>query len=297
MKSAVNPFPNDRPLSRRTALSAFAGLGAVAFLAACGSDSKSSSSSSPASPTSTDATTSPSAASTDSTTAATTGSTTSSTTGSTNAAAGAATDPIPEETGGPFPGDGSNGPDILSQEGVVRNDIRTSVGSASGTAEGVPLTLNFVVTDSSTGGPLEGSAVYAWHCDRDGAYSMYSGSASGENYLRGVQVADSSGNVSFTSVYPAAYSGRWPHVHLEIYATVDDATGGGQPLRTTQLAFPEETCAEVYATDGYEASVRNLSQTSLSSDNVFSDDEGVHELATMTGSVASGLVATLALPI
>src|SRR5690349_17821726 len=43
-------------------------------------------------------------------------------------AAAAATDAatcavIPEETAGPYPGDGSNGPDILEQSGVVRQDI------------------------------------------------------------------------------------------------------------------------------------------------------------------------------
>ena len=37
-------------------------------------------------------------------------------------------DVIPEETAGPFPGDGSNGPDVLAQSGVVRQDIRSSFG-------------------------------------------------------------------------------------------------------------------------------------------------------------------------
>src|SRR4051794_10454621 len=45
---------------------------------------------------------------------------------------------VPEETGGPFPGDGSNGPDVLTASGVVRRDITTSFGDASGTATGVP---------------------------------------------------------------------------------------------------------------------------------------------------------------
>src|SRR5687768_6288866 len=44
---------------------------------------------------------------------------------------------IPEETAGPYPGDGSNGPDVLSQSGVVRTDIRSSFGEFSGTADGV----------------------------------------------------------------------------------------------------------------------------------------------------------------
>lgn len=45
---------------------------------------------------------------------------------------------IPDETAGPYPGDGSNGADVLEQSGVVRQDIRSSFGSASGTATGVP---------------------------------------------------------------------------------------------------------------------------------------------------------------
>ena len=48
---------------------------------------------------------------------------------------------IPEETAGPFPGDGSNGVNVLSESGVVRSDITSSFGSASGVAEGVPVTV------------------------------------------------------------------------------------------------------------------------------------------------------------
>ncbi|HZX56160.1 MAG TPA: hypothetical protein VFE86_15845 [Ilumatobacteraceae bacterium] len=181
---------------------------------------------------------------------------------------------------------------------MVRSDIRSSFGSSSTVAEDVPLTMNFAVTDASSGAAIEGAAVYVWHCDRDGQYSMYGQGVEDENYLRGVQVADAQGNLAFTTIFPAAYSGRWPHVHIEIYSSVDDATGGGSPLRTTQMALPEDICGEVYSTsDGYDQSVTNMQRTSLSSDMVFGDDDGVHELATMSGSVASGLVATLPLPI
>ncbi|MGH3434185.1 MAG: 3,4-dioxygenase subunit beta, partial [Thermocrispum sp.] len=48
---------------------------------------------------------------------------------------------IPEETAGPFPGDGSNGVNVLSESGVVRRDITGSFGGAAGVAEGVPVTL------------------------------------------------------------------------------------------------------------------------------------------------------------
>ena len=131
---------------------------------------------------------------------------------------------IPEETAGPFPGDGSNGPNILAQSGVVRSDITRSFGDASGVAEGVPATIEMTLLDVAGGGsPLAGAAVYVWHCDIDGQYSMYGQDVAGENYLRGVQESDKDGKVAFTSIFPAAYSGRWPHIHFEVYESVDAA--------------------------------------------------------------------------
>jgi protocatechuate 3,4-dioxygenase beta subunit len=205
---------------------------------------------------------------------------------------------IPEETAGPYPGDGSNGPDVLSESGVVRSDITSSFGSASGVAEGVPLTLRFRVYDL-TGDDVEvlaGAAVYAWHCDRDGSYSMYDGDAAAENFLRGVQASDADGWVEFTSIFPGCYAGRWPHVHFEVYESLDAATSVTTKLRTSQLAFPQDVCEEVYATEGYEASVTNLARVSLDSDGIFSDGWSL-QMATMTGSVGDGLTATLNVPI
>ena len=57
--------------------------------------------------------------------------------------------------------------------------------------------------------------------------------------------------MTFTSIFPAAYSGRWPHVHFEVYPRLDAATTASGKLRTSQLAFPEDACRQVYATDGY----------------------------------------------
>jgi protocatechuate 3,4-dioxygenase beta subunit len=205
---------------------------------------------------------------------------------------------IPEETAGPYPGDGSNGPNVLSESGVVRSDITSSFGSATGVAEGVPLTLRFKVYDL-TGDDVEvlaGAALYAWHCDRDGSYSMYDGDAVDENYLRGVQEADADGWVEFTTVFPGCYAGRWPHVHFEVYESLDSATSATTKLRTSQLAFPQDACEAVYATEGYEDSVGNLAGVSLDSDGIFSDGYSL-QLATMTGSVEEGYVATLKVPV
>jgi protocatechuate 3,4-dioxygenase beta subunit len=183
---------------------------------------------------------------------------------------------IPEETAGPYPGDGSNGPNALADSGVVRSDIRSSFGGASGKAEGVLTTVELTL-------PLAGAAVYLWHCNREGQYSMYDEAIADQNYLRGVQVSDKQGKVEFTSIFPAAYSGRWPHMHFEVYESVDAATAGGTKLRTSQLAIPKDVCDAVYATDGYEQSVQNLAQTSLDTDNVFSDGYS-SQLASWSGS-------------
>jgi protocatechuate 3,4-dioxygenase beta subunit len=200
---------------------------------------------------------------------------------------------VESETGGPFPADGSNGPDVRTRSGIVRRDIRSSFGPSSTAAAGVPLAFSLTVRDLS-GSALRGAAVYVWHCDREGRYSLYSNGVTGENYLRGIQATDASGTVRFDSIYPACYSGRWPHIHFEVYASVDHATSGAGPIvKTSQIALPADASRAVYATDGYAASVTNLGQVSLSSDNVFGDDSAARELATVTGSVSAGYRAAL----
>ena len=150
---------------------------------------------------------------------------TSTTSGST---AASGEEEIPDETAGPYPGDGSNGPGVLEESGVVRQDIRSSFGTGSATAEGIPMTLEMTIVNMADSyKPWAGAAVYVWHCDRDGEYSMYSEGIEDENYLRGVQIADSSGKVTFTSIFPACYTGRWPHIHFEVFpdkASISDAT-------------------------------------------------------------------------
>jgi protocatechuate 3,4-dioxygenase beta subunit len=201
---------------------------------------------------------------------------------------------IPDETEGPYPGDGSNGPDVLEQTGVVRRDLRSSFGEASGTAEGVPMTLEMEIKDLANGGaPFVGVAVYVWHCDREGRYSLYSEGVTEENYLRGVQITDADGKVSFDSIFPACYSGRWPHVHFEVFpdqaSIADDLT----IIATSQLALPQDASEAVYAQRGYETSVRNMAEVSLDDDHEFGDDGGVSQLATATGDVRTGYTVSL----
>jgi protocatechuate 3,4-dioxygenase beta subunit len=198
-----------------------------------------------------------------------------------------------EETEGPYPADGSNSiagtvSNALALTGIVRSDIRTSFGSMSGTAAGVPTTL---VNAGSSCAALSGYAVYVWHCDRDGEYSLYG--ASDQNYLRGVQETDTGGAVTFTTIFPACYAGRMPHIHIEVYRSTTTATSYANKLKTTQLALPTDVCETVYTTaTGYSASVANFAQISFATDNVFSDGTST-EMSAVTGSVADGYTVSL----
>lgn len=261
-------------MQRRRALKIF-GIGiAGTALAACGSSAKSASGASSSASTA-------SAASS----------------AATSAAAADLTE-IPDETAGPYPGDGSNGADVLTESGVVRSDIRSSFGTGSATAQGIAMTLELTILDVAAGGtPMSGAAVYVWHCDRDGNYSMYSSTIKNENYLRGVQITDANGIVTFTSIFPACYSGRWPHIHFEVYPDESSITDHTKAIATSQVALPKATCDTVYATTGYSKSVSNLAKLSLDSDNVLGDDGGVNQIAAVTGDAASGYVVKLTAPV
>lgn len=198
---------------------------------------------------------------------------------------------IPEETQGPYPGDGSNGPNALTLSGIVRGDIRSSIGSATGTAAGLVLTLKLTLVSSTRScSPLSGYAVYLWHCDRDGKYSMYD--LPSQNYLRGVQATDGSGVVTFTTIFPGCYAGRMPHIHFEIYPSLVKATSAANKIKTSQLALPVDVCKTVYATTGYTSSASNLSRLSYAQDNVFRDGTSL-QMASVTGSTTAGYIATL----
>jgi protocatechuate 3,4-dioxygenase beta subunit len=252
-----------RQISRRRMM--WLGLGSTALLVGCGENST---------------TTTGSSSSSSSSSSGTTDSTTSSCSN------------IPEETAGPYPADGSNGQNVLTRTGVVRSDIRPSL-STSTVAQGIPLTVQLkLVNINNSCAALSGYAIYLWHCDRDGNYSMYSSAVVNEDYLRGVQATDSSGTVVFQTIFPACYSGRWPHIHFEIYPTLNSAMLYRNKVATSQLALPEAVCDEVYATTGYSQSVRNLAQLSLNTDNIFSDGYAL-QMASVTGNTTDGYVASL----
>lgn len=193
----------------------------------------------------------------------------------------------PAETNGPYPADGSNSRegqvvDVLRQQGVIRDDIRSSFGDLAGEAEGISMTLEIALITVQGCKPLAGHAIYLWHADAEGRYSLYD--LPEQNFLRGVVVTDASGVARVTTVVPGCYDGRWPHIHFEVFASAEAAVAGGA-LLTSQMALPEETCRAAYADARYPASLRNLDRTSLSGDNVFGDntpEQVEQQLLTMT---------------
>lgn len=215
------------------------------------------------------------------------------TTGGTAAGANAE---MPTETGGPYPGDGSNGPDVLEMTGVERSDLRTSI-DGDGVAEGVPLTLTMKIIDmANNNAAFAGAAVYLWHADAQGRYSMYSSGVTQETYLRGVQIAGADGTVTFTTIFPGCYDGRWPHMHFELFPDAASITDVGNNVLTSQVAMPEAECSAVYATSVYTGSAANLAKVSLASDNVFSDGWTMQVPVTL-GSAGAGYTMTIDIPI
>jgi protocatechuate 3,4-dioxygenase beta subunit len=186
---------------------------------------------------------------------------------------------------------------ILTQSGIVRSDIRSSFGASTTTAPGVPLTLTInLVNRNDSCAVLSNYAIYIWHCNRDGQYSLYSSAIQNENYLRGVQVSDHNGQVTFTTLFPGCYSGRYPHIHFEVYQSLAAATSYANAVLISQMAMPSAICNTVYDTaTGYSGSKTNFAAITTSNDNVFASSTAAQIAAqtpALTGDI-SGFSGTI----
>ncbi|GID26024.1 dioxygenase family protein [Paractinoplanes brasiliensis] len=171
--------------------------------------------------------------------------------------------------------------DALTRSGIVRDDIRRSFGTASGVARGVPLTVRLRLVSANSGRPLAGHALYLWHADRDGAYSLHSPGLDDQNYLRGLQVSDEQGWVMFSTIFPGTSEGRWPHLSYEISPAVAAA-----PERAGQVGLPADACVKVYTTTPYAENAAHLALASP-----VADDGGELAMATVTGDLERGFAA------
>lgn len=180
----------------------------------------------------------------------------------------------PQETAGPYPRD------LHSTPSFFRSDVTEG-------KTGVPLTLTLTILNAS-GTTLTNARVDIWHCDKDGVYSGFQQPAAntvGQTFLRGIQLTDGTGQVTFKTVYPGWYSGRITHIHFQVYLN-------NGLVATSQLAFPDNVTKAVYGSTLYAARGQNASVPTYAADNVFSDGTD-HELLAVTGSVTDGFKATL----
>jgi protocatechuate 3,4-dioxygenase beta subunit len=158
------------------------------------------------------------------------------------------------------------------------------------------MTMNITIKNiNNSCAALAGAIVDVWHCDKDGNYSEYGGSGmqatnyTAVHFLRGRQVTDANGLVSFTTIFPGWYNGRTTHIHVHIY----NATGTS--LKITQIAFPEGASSAVATVNASTANgyTKGMSgYTYNASDNVFSDDTAGAEIGAVTGSISAGYVLT-----
>ncbi|WP_224485561.1 dioxygenase family protein [Robertkochia aurantiaca] len=178
----------------------------------------------------------------------------------------------PKETRGPFP---NKTPLDYIRENII------------GDRKGVPLQIQIQVLDKAHNcQPMAGVAVDIWHCDNHGKYSEYGNhylqreDLTGEHFLRGRQLTDKEGRVSFLSIFPGYYPDRAPHIHVEVKDADENS------LLVSQIAFPSETCNAVYTTSWYT----DTNYPANESDEIFKDSLSQNMLESITGDTVQGYV-------
>lgn len=161
----------------------------------------------------------------------------------------------PEMTVGPY----------FVDEKLNRSDVR---GDRTG-AE-LQLTLRVYQVGSSCT-PLVGAFVDIWHCDAAGLYSdVAQEGTSGQTFLRGYQVTDSNGVVTFTTIYPGWYTSRAVHIHFKIRDAL--TTSPTQYHFISQFFFNETLTTQVHAQAPYAA--KGTRDTLNTTDNIYLGNNG-----------------------
>jgi uncharacterized protein (TIGR03437 family) len=184
-------------------------------------------------------------------------------------------------------------------EKLFRSDIRADPANGVERA-GVPLTLSITVQNLSTGGctPLVGAYVDIWHCDAKGIYSdepTYNPgggtgnvNTSGQKFLRGYQITDANGRVTFTTIYPGWYTGRTIHIHLRV------RTYSGTAVLSnfvSQIYFEDAISNVVLAQSAYSRTTAR--DTTNTNDMLYRVANATRMLAEASGSVAAGYTASI----
>lgn len=109
---------------------------------------------------------------------------------------------------------------------------------------GVPLRLHLQVVTASCQ-PVPGARVDVWHCDAQGNYSAFAAPGpdakpvTEKTFLRGTQMTDSHGIVTFETIYPGWYRGRTAHIHYKVF--LNEKT-----VLTSQIFLPDALSEYLY---------------------------------------------------
>ena len=130
-----------------------------------------------------------------------------------------------------------------------------------------------------------------WHCNALGVYSNESSESTlGQSWLRGYQLTDATGLVTFTTIVPGWYQGRATHVHLRVRSKYDEASSTSDSTNTTQVFFPQATLDAIY-TSVTPYSTKGMDTTTNLADHVYTPETEVP----LVGSAASGYAATFSI--
>lgn len=186
----------------------------------------------------------------------------------------------PEQTEGPY----------FVDERQGRSDIRVEPTDGSVKA-GVPLALTFRIFQiGESCVPLTGATVDVWHCDAQGDYSDVTDRTEGfdtvgQTWLRGYQVTDENGKVTFKTIYPGWYRGRAVHIHFKIRTVT--STGASYEF-TSQLFFDDALSDRVFTQEPY---VTGEAREILNVNDMIFSDGGDQLLLALTES-GEGYAAT-----
>jgi len=117
-------------------------------------------------------------------------------------------------------------------------------------------------------------------------------------FLRGIQLTDANGSVSFRTIFPGYYMGRTNHIHFKV--RVDGRASGksyaaGHTSHVGQVFFPEDVATALMQHEPY--SLHRIHRTTQAEDEVFGDQHGELSIARIQpmsgGNPATGMRAEL----
>ncbi|XP_074596195.1 uncharacterized protein LOC141851346 [Brevipalpus obovatus] len=184
----------------------------------------------------------------------------------------------------------TEGPYFLPDD-LNRIDIREK-------KQGIPLRLEIFITDATDCSPISGAIVHVWQADALGHYSGFNGAknfanrrqkpSSSERFLRGYQVTNNLGKVSFITMIPGWYPGRTMHIHVEI-------NRGPRVVYIGQLFFPEKFAQIVSKMSPYSSS-RSYRVTN-DEDAVYTRSQGSSTTLSFSGDLRNNLKSVINLGI